>query len=340
MNKVIKYVIKRILYAILVLIGVIFITFFISHIVPSNPATLWAGAHPTAEEIIQVKKQLHLNDPIYMQFYYYFIDLLHGNMGVSIRTHNPVLSDILFYLPNTLTLIVISLFLAILIGIPLGIISAVKPYKIIDYIVRFFAIFGIALPTFWIGMVFQLIFNKDLNILPIGGYISINIMYEYPILHITGSYLIDSLITGNFPAFFDVLKHLILPAFTLALYPIGLVIRQTRGSMMEVLEENYIKTSKAYGIKNFTIYYRYALKNAIPPVLIVLSLSFAYSLIGAFYVEDVFNLPGLGQYATLSILSLDYPAIVGVTIVVAIFYVIINLIVDLLQYYIDRRIEL
>ncbi|MGC8618631.1 MAG: ABC transporter permease [Thermoplasmata archaeon] len=331
---------RRILLAFLVIIGIIFITFFLSHVVPSNPAALWAGAHPTAQEIAAAKKQLHLNDPIYVQFYYYLLNFFHGNLGVSIRTHDPVLSDILFFLPNTLTLITLSLIVSAVIGIPLGVISAVKRYKAIDYAARVLAVAGIALPTFWLGMVLQLLFNKDLNLLPVGGYMSVSIAYQYPITHITGSYLVDSLITGNFPAFADVLKHLILPVITLASYPTGLVIRQTRASMLEVLEENYVRTSKAYGIKNTVIYFRYALKNAINPVLIVLSLSFAYSLIGAFYVEDVFGLPGLGQYATLSILSLDYPAIVGVTIVVAIFYVVINLIVDMLQYYMDRRITL
>ena len=340
MQNVAQYVIRRILLAILVVVGIIFITFFLSHVIPSNPAALWAGAHPTAKEIAAARAQLHLNDPVYVQFYYYLVNFLHGNLGVSIRTHDPVLSDILFFLPNTLTLITLSLIISALVGIPLGVISAVKKYEIIDYGARILAVAGIALPTFWLGMVLQMLFNKDLNILPVGGYMSAIVSYQYPITHVTGSYLIDSLITGNFPAFFSVLKHLILPVVTLASYPTGLVIRQTRASMLEVLEENYIRTSRAYGIENGTINYRYALKNAFNPVLIVLSLSFAYSLIGAFYVEDVFALPGLGQYATASILSLDYPAIVGVTIVVAIFYVVINLVVDMLQYYTDRRITL
>ncbi|MEM0090683.1 MAG: ABC transporter permease [Nitrososphaerota archaeon] len=340
MQSVAQYVARRILLGFFVVIGIIFITFFLSHVIPSNPAALWAGAHPTAQEIAAAKRQLHLNDPLYVQFYYYLANFVHGNLGVSIRTHNPVLSDIIFFLPNTLTLITLSLVFSALVGIPLGVVSAVKEYKAIDYAARIFAIAGIALPTFWLGMVLQLLFNKELNLLPVGGYISVSISYQYPIIHLTGSYLLDSLITGNFPAFLSVVKHLILPVLTLASYPTGLVIRQTRAGMLEVLEENYIKTSKAYGIENRVINFRYALKNAINPVLIVLSLSFAYSLIGAFYVEDVFALPGLGQYATQSILSLDYPAILGVTIVVTIFYVVINLVVDVLQYYTDRRITL
>lgn len=340
MSNVAQYIVKRSMLALFVIAGIILITFFLSHVVPSNPATLWAGAHPTAEEIQRVRQQLHLNDSIYVQFYYYMAGLVHGNFGTSIRTHNPVLSDILFFLPNTLTLIFISLGISVVIGIPLGVIAAIKKYKAIDYLTRVLAISGIALPTFWLGMVLQMLFNKDLHLLPVGGYMSTLITYQYPITRVTGSYLIDSLITGNITAFLSVLQHLILPALTLSTYPMGLVIRQTRGSMLEVLEDNYIRTSRAYGIQDSVIHFRYALKNAINPVLVVLSLSFAYSLIGAFYVEDVFNLPGLGQYATQSILSLDYPAIVGVTIVVAVFYVIVNLVVDLLQYYIDRRITL
>lgn len=340
MSSVGQYLVKRSLLALFVILGIIIITFFLSHVVPSNPATLWAGAHPTAQEIARVRQELHLNSSIYVQFYYYVVGLLHGNLGTSIRTHDPVLSDIAFFLPNTLTLIFISLAISVIVGIPLGIIAAVRKYKAIDYLTRMLAITGIALPTFWLGMVLQMIFNKNLNLLPVGGYMSTTVTFQYPITRITGSYLIDSLVTGNWTAFVSVVRHLILPAITLATYPTGLVIRQMRGSMLEVLEDNYIKTSKAYGIQDSVIHYRYALKNAINPVLVVLSLSFAYSLIGAFYVEDVFNLPGLGQYATQSILSLDYPAIVGVTIVVAIFYVIVNLVVDLLQYFIDRRITL
>lgn len=340
MNRVLAYVVRRLLLAIIAVVGIIIITFFLSHVVPANPVLLWVGSHPTPLEIKQAEQQLHLNQPVYIQFYYYITNLLHGNLGISIRTHNPVTSDILSFLPNTLTLITFSLILSIIIGVPLGVIAAVKQYKLIDYIARIFAIAGVALPVFWLGMMFQIFFNRDLNLLPVGGYISYTIAYQHPVVTVTGSILIDSLITGNSVAFFNVLKHMILPAFTLATYPIGLVIRQTRGAMLDVLQEDYIRTSRAYGISNYTVNFRYALKNAINPVLVVLSLSFAFSLIGAFYVEDVFALPGLGQYATLSVLSLDYPAIVGVTIVVAVFYLMVNLIVDVLQYFNDRRIAL
>ena len=340
MNRTVVYIGKRLILSIISLIGIILLTFFLSHVVPSNPAILWVGSRATPQEITKAREQLHLNDPVYIQFYYYINDFFHGNLGISIRTHTPVLSSILAALPNTLTLITLSLLVAMLIGIPLGVLSAVKQYKTIDYVSRLLAIAGVALPTFWLGMVFQIVFSTDLNILPIAGYISNGIAAQYPVTTVTGSILIDALISGNFVAFLNVAQHMILPVLTLASYPIGLVIRQTRGAMLEVLGEDYIRTSRAFGIKDLTIHFRYALKNAINPVMVLLALSFAYSLIGAFYVEDVFALPGLGTYATLSILSLDYPAIVGVVIVIAIFYLAVNLLVDILQYVNDKRIVL
>ena len=301
---------------------------------------MWVGAHPTQEQIERARKELGLDKPLYIQFLIYMNKLLHGDLGVSIRTHRPVLSDILSFAPASLELVGTSIIIAVSIGIPLGVISATRKDSWVDNLSRLFSIGGVSIFTPWLGMIGQLLFFKWLGLLPVGDRISTTVSIQYPIQRITGFYLIDSLITGNFVAFRDVLAHLILPAFVVAAYPIGLVTRMTRSIMAEILEEDYIRTAKAYGIPGRTIAYRYALKNSLGPTITVLALSFAYSLVETFLVEMVFNWPGLGRYAAFSIISLDYPAIMGVAIFIALVYIVLNLIVDILQAVIDPRIRL
>ncbi|AEC51400.1 binding-protein-dependent transport systems inner membrane component [Pyrococcus sp. NA2] len=335
-----EYIVYRLILSIFVILGVVTIVFFVSRVIPSDPAALWVGAHPTKEAIEKAREELHLNEPIIKQYIYYLSSLLHGDLGTSIRTHNPVAQDLKSAFTATFELILVSEFIAIIIGTILGVYSAVKKDSWLDNLTRIVAISGVSLPTFWFGMILQLIFFKYLGILPLAGRVDSVVILEHPLKVITGFYLLDSLITGNLPVFIDALRHIILPAITLAMYPIGLITRQVRSMMIEVLQENYIRTAWAYGIPPRKIYFKYALKNAIAPALITVGLSFAYTLIGAFLVELIFNWPGLGRYAAYSILSMDYPAILGVTIIAAVAYVFINLIVDLIQVYLDPRIEL
>ena len=338
--KLSHFIIRRVLLSTIVLLGVCVITFFIARIIPANPAAMWVGAHPTQEQIERARKELGLDKPLYIQFLIYMNKLLHGDLGVSIRTHRPVLSDILSFAPASLELVGTSIIIAVSIGIPLGVISATRKDSWVDHLSRLFSIGGVSIFTPWLGMIGQLLFFKWLGLLPVGDRISTTVSIQYPIQRITGFYLIDSLITGNFVAFRDVLAHLILPAFVVAAYPIGLVTRMTRSTMADILEEDYIRTAKAYGIPGRTIAYRYALKNSLGPTITVLALSFAYSLVETFLVEMVFNWPGLGRYAAFSIISLDYPAIMGVAIFIALVYIVLNLIVDILQAVIDPRIRL
>lgn len=338
--KLSHFIIRRALLSIIVLLGVCVITFFIARIIPANPAAMWVGAHPTQEQIERAKKELGLDKPLHIQFLIYMNKLLHGDLGVSIRTHRPVLSDILSFAPASLELVGTSIIIAVAIGIPLGVISATRKDSWVDHLSRLFSIGGVSIFTPWLGMMGQLLFFKWLGLLPVGDRISTSVSIQYPIQRITGFYLIDSLITGNFVAFQDVLAHLILPAFVIAAYPIGLVTRMTRSTMADILEEDYIRTAKAYGIPSRAIAYRYALKNSLGPTITVLALSFAYSLVETFLIEMVFNWPGLGRYAAFSIISLDYPAIMGVAIFIALVYIVLNLIVDILQAVIDPRIRL
>lgn len=335
-----EYIAYRLMLSILVIFGVVTIVFFISRVIPSDPAALWVGAHPTVEAIEKAREELHLNEPLIKQYYCYLIGLLHGDLGISIRTHNPVAQDLKSAFSATFELILFAEFIAILIGIPLGVYSAVKKDSWLDNLSRVLAIGGVSLPTFWFGIVLQLIFFKYLHLFPLAGRVDTITMLEHPLKVITGFYLFDSLVTGNFVVFVDALKHIILPAITLAMYPIGLITRQVRSMMIEVLQENYIRTAWAYGLPKKRVYFKYALKNAIAPALITIGLSFAYTLVGAFLVELIFNWPGLGRYAAYSILSMDYPAVLGVTIVAATAYVFINLLVDLIQVCLDPRIQL
>ena len=334
------YVLRRLLLSVLVLLGVCVITFVIARVVPANPAAMWVGTHPTAEQIARARKELGLDQPLHIQFFIYMSKLLNGDLGVSIRTHDKVLNDIASFLPASLELIGTGMLIALMVGIPLGVMSAVKKDSIIDHFSRLFSIGGVSFFVPWLGMMGQLVISKWLGLLPIGDRIDMSVSVFHPIQTMTRFYLIDSLITGNFVAFQSVACHMILPALVMAAYPIGLVTRMTRSSMADILEEDYIRAARAYGLREITIAYRYALKNAIGPTITVLALSFAYSLVETFLIETVFNWPGLGRYAALSITSLDYPAIMGIAMVVAVVYVALNLFVDLVQAYLDPRIRL
>lgn len=335
----VRYTVSRLVASIFVVLGVVFVVFVVSNVVPSDPAALWVGPKATRSAIQAARERLQLDKPILVRFGYFLRNLLYFDLGVSIRTHNPVTQDIKKALTATFELLLIAEFLAIVIGIPLGVLAAVHRNRWLDNISRLFAVAGVSLPSFWYGMILQLLFFKWLGILPLSDRIDTFISLIHPFEEKTGFYLIDTLLAQNYVAFFDVLKHLVLPAITLAAYPIGLITRQVRSMMVEVLQENYIRTAFAYAIPEKKIYFGYALKNAIAPAMVTVALSFAYTLVGAFLVELIFNWPGLGRYAANAILSMDYPAIVGVTIVASICYVLINFVVDLIQAKIDPRIR-
>jgi peptide/nickel transport system permease protein len=230
--------------------------------------------------------------------------------------------------------------LAILLGIPLGVISAQSQGKTMDTLVRAGSIVGVSLPAFWLGLLLQVLFFRDLNWLPLSGRVDADLRFVHPIIEATGLYSIDALVSGNWVGLKDTLLHLVLPALTLGAYPLSLIARMTRATMLEVQAQDYIRTARAYGIKQSYITFVYALKNAISPTLTVIGLTIAYSLTGTFFVEIVYNWPGLGMLTVRSLVNLDYPAIMGITLFGAIGYVLINLVVDLLQAWIDPRISL
>ena len=335
-----EFFIRRILTSTLVLIGVSIITFSLARVVPSNPAALYIGPRARQEEIDRVTKELGLDKPLPVQYGIYMKSLLHGDLGISIATKRPVLQEITDRFPATLELLISAMIIAVLIGIPLGVISAQYQGKPIDVAVRSGSILGVSMPAFWLGLLLQVFFFRDLGWLPLSGRVSGDLRFTHPIEIITNFYLIDTVLTHNWFAFKDALLHLILPAFTLAAYPIGLIARMTRAAMLEVMEQDYIRAARAYGLPKRFITYVLALKNAISPTLTVIGLTIAYSLTGAFFIEVIFNWPGLGLFTVHSLLSIDYPAIMGITLLGAAGYILINLIVDLLQASIDPRISL
>lgn len=335
-----EYVVRRLVLAVLVLFSVSVITFAIARIVPSDPAALWVGPHPTKEQIAEARRQLALDKPLYVQYLRYVSDLLHGDLGVSVKTHQPILQDLRTYLPATLELVLFGMLMALTIGIPLGVLSGARHNSLLDHGSRLVAVAGVSMPTFWLGLLLQLLFFGKLGWLPLGGRVDRSISLYSPVEQLTGFYLIDTVLTGNWIALKDTLVHLILPAFTLASYAIGLTIRMTRSTMIEVLEEKYITAARAAGLPERAILFKFGLKNAIIPTLTVLGLSFVYSLTGAILVEVIFSWPGLGTYVTNAILNVDFPVIMAVTLVVTVFYVFINLFLDLLQAALDPRVTL
>lgn len=335
-----RYIARRLALAIFVLFAVVTITFIVARVVPSDPAELYVGPKATAAQRERARVELGLNRPLYVQYLSYLAGLISGNWGISLRAHTSVLSDICIYLPATLELIIFANIIAVAAGIPLGVYSAVKKGSWLDQTGRLSAIAGVSIPSFWFALLLQLLFFGRLHILPLEGRLSADVSLYYPIHTITGFYTIDSLLSGNIVAFVDVLQHLILPAIALAAYPIGLITRMTRSMMIEVLRETYIRFAKANGISERLIVFKYALKNAIVPTLTVLGLSFAYSITGAVLIEIIFGWPGLGTYTLNAVIEADYPAILGVTIFGTMFYIFINLGLDILQSYLDPRVRL
>ncbi len=325
-----KYIVKRILSSILVLWGVVTITFFIARVIPSQPEVKWAGQRATPEQLEAARIELGLDKSLPEQYVIYINDLLHGDLGDSLNSHQPVSADLKRYIPATLELVLLAFILAMIIGIPLGIYSAKKKDKLLDHCSRFFSIGSVSLPTFWVALFLQLIFYKTLQWLPIGGRLSVEATIFETVPNISGMLLLDCLLTGKFGLFFDALQHIILPCLTIALYPIGLVARMTRSALLEILGEDYITAGHSYGLSGTKMLWKYALKNSLGTTATDVALSMGYTLTNTFLVEAIFSWPGIGSYISGAVTSLDYPAIIGVTLFGAVCYIVLNLLADII----------
>lgn len=331
-----KIILNRFGFLILVIFGVTLITFLLSHVIPGDPASLIAGQHASSATVHKIREQLGLNQPIWIQYTDYIRQLLHGDFGTSIRTQNPVLSDLGNYFPATLELVILAFVFAIALGIPLGILSAVKKGSFWDQLTRVFSIGGVSIPVFFSGLIAILVFYGYLNWLPSGGRISTDINTP---THITGFYILDSLLSGDSVALKSSVSHIILPAIVLSYAQLAIITRQVRASMLEVMSQEYIRTAVANGIHGRFLLINYALRNALIPTITVIGTSFGSLLGGAVVTETVFGWPGMGKYVVDSIAYLDFPAIMGFTFFISIGYVLINLVVDLLYYSLNPQLR-
>jgi peptide/nickel transport system permease protein len=334
------YVVRRVALALVVVAGVVILTFVISDVVPGNPAAAWAGPHASAAQVAAATRYLGLNQPLPARIVKYFGGILSGNWGVSIHTHRPVLSDLGTAAPASLELVIAALVIAVAVGVPLGLIAARRTGRLADHAIRLGAVLGVSMPVFWLALILQLVFADKLRVLPVAGEYSPGLMFSHPLIARTQMPVVDALISGNLPMLGSTLEHLILPALVVAAYPAGVIARMTRAQVLDTVGETHVQMARALGFAERTVYGRFAMKLAWNPVAAVLALVFAYSLVNTFLVESVFDWPGLGSYAAASVSTLDTPAIVGVTLFIAIIYVASNLVVDLVQAALDPRIRL
>ena len=331
-----RYIVRRLILMLVVILGISLITFSLSRIVPGNPARLLAGPHARQEQVDALAERYPLTGSIPEQYLVYMSGLVRGDLGLSVTTRRPVAEDLLEFLPATIELTSAAFLITVLIGIPVGVISAATRGRVFDHASRVVSIAGVSLPIFWLGLVLQVLFYKHLNLLPVGGRLGI---LDVAPPRVTGMYVVDALVSGDFDLFRSSVLHLILPAMTLAAGSVAVVTRMMRASILETLGADYIRTARAKGLTEPSLLRRHVLRNAFIPTLTVLGLQVGYLLAGNFLVESVFNWPGIGLYAIDAISNLDYAAIMGVTLIVSVVYIIVNLIVDILYVLLDPRIS-
>ena len=331
-------ILKRILRLFPVMFGVLLIVFSLMHLAPGDPVELMMGeaGHVTEEEIQRLRTQYGLDKPLYKQFIMYIANAARLDMGTSFVQGQPVASLIMSRLPATVELTATALILALLVAIPVGIISAVYQYSAVDRLTTTTSLIGISVPGFYLGILLILIFGMTFELLPISGRSAYG---EEPKI-ITGFYLLDSLITGDFLALLSTVKHLILPAITLAGATVAITVRMVRASMLEVIRQDYIRTARAKGLPERKVLLKHALKNALIPTVSVVGLQVGVLLGGNMIIEMVFSWPGLGSLAVEGIYARDYPLVQGIVLLYAITYVFVNLATDVIYTYLNPRIEL
>lgn len=330
-----QYLIRRLLSVIPTLFGVTIIVFLFIHLIPGDPASAMLRENAPIEVAERIRENLGLNRPLHEQYLLYLSKLLQGDLGRSIVTNNPVADDVKNRLPATAELGLSAMFIAVLVGVPAGIISAVKRNSLIDTLSMLFSLAGVSMPIFWLGLMAMFLFAVVLHWVPTGTRISVDVQLE----RITNFYLLDALLTGNFPAFVDLVHHLIMPAIVLSTVPMGLIARMTRSSMLDALNQDYIRTAHAKGLAERVVVIKHALKNALLPVVTIVGLQVGGLLSGAILTETIFGWPGIGRWVYDSIVFRDYPVIQSVTLIFAIIFVLVNLIVDLSYAFIDPRIR-
>jgi peptide/nickel transport system permease protein len=330
-----QYAVRRALTVIPVLLGVSILVFGFIHMIPGDPAQTMLGERATPEKIAAVRERLGLDLPIYEQYFLYLKKLLRGDLGVSIVRGDPVATDLLRRFPATVELAISAVCLAILLGIPVGIVSAVWRNTMVDSVSRVWALVGVSMPIFWLGVMLAWIFGVQLRWLPIGFRLDTGTAFQ----PWTNLVILDTVLQGNWAALLDALRHLVLPACALATIPLAIIARMTRASMLEVLSRDYVRTAQAKGLSQATVILQHALRNALLPVLTVVGLQIGRLLAGAILTETIFSWPGIGLWVYEAIESRDYAIVQGASLFIAVIFVTVNLLTDLLYAAVDPRIK-
>ena len=330
------YALRRLFLLPPLLLGVSLFLFVLTHIVPADPAKLIAGQHADLASVAAVRHAFGLDLPLPQQYFVYIVKLARGDLGVSMLTNSPVLGDLLQYFPATIELAAAAMLLTIVLGIPLGIVSAVRRGSTIDLATQVLSMSGLSFPIFYFGILLQLVFVRDLGWFPLTGRLDITAVAPH---RITGLYVVDSLLAGNLRDLKSALLHLALPSLTLAMTAVAPVVRITRSTMLEALSQDYIRTAWAKGLVSRRVFVHHGLRNALIPVVTVLGLYTSGLLGGVFLVELIFNWPGVGLYSVNAITAFDYSAVMGTSLLLTLAFVLVNLGVDLLYAVIDPRIR-
>jgi peptide/nickel transport system permease protein len=330
------FIARRLAFMVFVLWGVTLVTFFLSRVVPGDPARLMAGPQASASAVAHISHLYGLDQPLITQYGRYIRDLSHGNLGFSFLTRRNVRTDIAAFLPATVELAGYALVVGFALALVTATVSAYRRGTATDAGGRLTAIAGLSIPAFWLGLLLQLLFSTRLGWLPLGGRLNPGVA---PPPNITGLLTVDSLLTGHFGDFTDAVAHLVLPVATLAAGVYGLMVRIMRTSVIDALGEEYVRTAEAKGLSRWRVLRRHVLRNAMLAGVTVLGLEFGLLAAGVFVVESIFQWPGLGNYAFQAIQASDYNATLGATLVIAAMYVVVNLIVDIAYLYLDPRIR-
>lgn len=331
----IRYTARRIYQLLPVLIGVSIIVFAIIHLIPGDPAQVILGEQANAESIQKLRQQLGLDLPLYQQYFHFLLQIVQGDLGVSLLTQKPIIEEIVPHLAATVELTLFAMIFAVVVGVNIGIVSAWRRNTWLDYLPMIIALIGVSMPIFWLGLLEQWLFGLKLQWLPVLGRENARM----PVEAITHFYLLDTLLQGNIAKFLETIRHLILPAMALGTIPMAYIARMTRSSMLEVLKHDYVRTAKAKGLHDFFVVYKHALKNSFAPVMTVIGLEVGRLLGGAVLTETIFGWPGVGQYIYNAIGYRDYAVIQSGILILAVIFIVVNLIVDLLYTYLDPRIQ-
>ncbi len=329
-----RFLATRLALLALMLCGLVVITFVVSNVVPSDPAALAAGPDATRDMVATIRHEYGLDQPLPVQFVRYVGDILHGKLGRSVQTGDSVGEDLQRYFPATMELVLLSMAFSVAVGVPLGVLAAVRRNRPFDHLVRVLAVSGVALPAFWAALLLQLVFAVDLGWLPTSGQLSVATAPPPPL---TGMILLDALLAWDWPVFWEALQYAVLPAFVLALPSLAAIVRVNRAEMIEVLGADYVTAARAHGVSPWRVIGWLALKNAMLPTLAMVGLRLGWTLGSSFLVETVFDWPGIGLYAVSSALASDFKPVMGVTLLVGVTFMVANLLIDLAYGWLDPR---